>query len=66
MPSCYYFPNYKLALSVYVDDLTLSGPEVNHQKFREVLRKVIQLEDPASLTTVLGRGHINHDTEKAC
>ena len=61
LPSCFYFPSLRLALSVYVDDLTLSGPSANHSKFWEVLRKVVQLEDPAPLSQVLGRGHIKHD-----
>ena len=32
LPSCFYFPSLRLALSVYVDDLTLSGPSVSHSK----------------------------------
>ena len=32
-PSCFYVPKLQLALSVYVDDLTLSGPSANHSKF---------------------------------
>ena len=61
LPSCFYFPSLRLALSVYVDDLTFSGPSANHSKCWEVLRKVVQLEDPAPLSKVLGRGHIKHD-----
>ena len=30
-PSCFHFPSWNLALSVYVDDLTLSGPEKSRQ-----------------------------------
>ena len=45
-----------------MDDLTLSGPSIGHSKFCEVLRKVVQLEDPEPLSKVLGRGgHIKHD-----
>ena len=44
-----------------MDALALSGPNANHSKFWEVLRKVVQLEDPAPLSKVLGRGHIKHD-----
>ena len=61
LPSCFDFPSLRLALSVYVDDLALSGPRANHTKFWDVLRKVAQLEDPAPLSKVLGRGHIKHD-----
>ena len=61
LPSWFYFPSLQLALSVYLDDLTLSGPRANHFKFSDVLRRVVQLEDPAPLSKVLGRGHIKHD-----
>ena len=61
LPSCFYFPSLRLALSVYVDDLTFSGPSANHSKCWEVLRKFVQLEDPAPLSKVLGRGHIKHE-----
>ena len=33
LPSCFYYPSLRLALSVYVDDLTLPGPRANHSKF---------------------------------
>ena len=61
LPSCFYFPKLQLALSVYIDDLTLSGPSANHSKFWDVLQKKVQLEDPAPLSKVLGRGHVQHD-----
>ena len=57
-PSCFYFPSLGLALSVYVDDLTLSGPQKNHKIFWDTLRKSVQCEDPAPLTKVLGRNHL--------
>ena len=44
-----------------VDDLTWSGPRANHSKFRDVSRKVVQLEDPAPLSNVMGRCHTKHD-----
>ena len=50
LPSCYWFPEMQLALSVYVDDLTFSGPAENHEKFWELLRKKVQLEVPLPLT----------------
>ena len=46
LPSCYWFPGLKLALSVYVDDFTLSGPAESHEKFWGTLREKVQLEDP--------------------
>lgn len=61
-PSCYYFERLGLTMSVYVDDLTLSGPQQNHSPFWATLRQSIDLEDPAPLTKVLGRNHVNlHD-----
>ena len=53
-PSCFHFQSMSLALSVYVDDLTLSGPQNNHSKFWSTLQKRVQLEDPAELRKVLG------------
>ena len=60
-PSCFHFPALNLALSVYVDDLTLSGPKKNHSQFWSTLRKHVQLEDPAELSKVLGRNHVPQD-----
>ena len=60
-PSCFHFPSMSLALSVYVDDLTLSGPQKNHSKFWSTLQKHVQLEDPADLSKVLGRNHVTCD-----
>ena len=61
-PSCYYFEKFGLAMSVYVDDLTVSGPTQNHNKFWQMLRESIQLDDPAPSTKVLGRNHVKvHD-----
>ena len=59
LPSCCHFPRYGLSMAVYVDDLTLSGPKRNHNEFWSVLRKHVQLEDPAPLAKVLGRGHVS-------
>ena len=61
LPSCYWFPGLKLALSVYVDDFTLSGPAESHEKFWGILREKVQLEDPSPLDKVLGRGHCLHE-----
>ena len=60
-PSRFHFPSMSLALSVYVDDLTLSGPEKNHNKFWTTLQKHVQLEEPAELSKVLGRNHVMYD-----
>ena len=57
-PSCFHVPSMSLALGVYVDDLTLSGPQKNHSKFWSTLQKHVQLEEPAELSKVLGRNHV--------
>jgi len=60
-PSWFHFPSMSLALSVYVDDLTLSGPQKNQTKFWSTLQKHVQLEDPAELSKLLGRNHVSCD-----
>ena len=59
-PSSFWFPGPKLMLSVYVDDLLLSGPSGAHAKFWEDLRfgsKPVNTEDPEPLERFLGRTH---------
>ena len=60
-PSCFYFQSMHLALTVYVDDLTPSGPQNNHAKFWSALQKHVQLEDPAELSKVFGRNNVSRD-----
>ena len=47
-PGCFHFPSLGLALSVYVDDLTVSGPKKKHFQFCTTLRKYVQLEESRS------------------
>jgi len=59
-PSSFWFPDTKLMLSVYVDDLLLSGPAENHNKLWNQLRHgshPIHLEDAEPLDRFLGRNH---------
>ena len=56
-PSSFWFPESRLLLSVYVDDLLLSGPEGNHEGFWQKLRETIRLGDPEPLDRYLGRDH---------
>jgi hypothetical protein len=46
-----------LLLCVYVDDLTLAGPEHAHASFWERLTKQVDLEPPEPIGRVLGRHH---------
>ena len=59
-PSNFWFPDSKLLLTVYVDDLILSGPSKNHAAFWDSLRsgpRSIRIEDPEPLDRFLGRTH---------
>ena len=48
-----------MLLTVYVDDLLLSGPVGNHAGFWSALREIgkIKIEDPEILERFLGRRH---------
>ena len=54
-PSSYWFEGSKLFLTVYVDDLLLSGPEEKHEEFWNTLRKRIDLGEGEALDRFLGR-----------
>ena len=45
-------------LTLYVDDILLSGPQENHKQFWEMIQKHIEIEDPTPVDRVLGRRHI--------
>ena len=46
-----------MLLTVYVDDLMLSGPERNHEDFWKELVKEVNIEEPEALDRFLGRYH---------
>ena len=56
-PSCFWFPETKLLLSIYVDDLMLSGPSDQHTSFWDQLGKQVNIEPPEDLDRYLGRHH---------
>ena len=56
-PSTFWFADSKLMLTIYVDDLMLSGPEDAHEHFWKVLAEDVHLEDPEPLDRFLGRHH---------
>ena len=62
-PSSFWFPKTQMLLTVYVDDLLLSGPVANHDRFWESLGKHIDIEPPQELERFLGRHHdvVEHD-----
>ena len=57
-PSCFFFPLLKLLLTIYVDDLLLSGPEENHYPFWRTLEKSVKIEPEEDLHRYLGRHRI--------
>ena len=59
-PSNFWFVKEKLLLTVYVDDLLLSGPAQNHDGLWKRLREKpfpIALDDPEPLDRFLGRNN---------
>ena len=54
-PSAFWFADLRLLLTVYVDDLLLSGPEHRHAKTWEIIRRHVNLDPPEELDTFLGR-----------
>ena len=56
--SSFWFPAYKLLLTVYVDDLLLSGPIGNHASIWKALKEhPIKIDEPEVLSRFLGRTH---------
>ncbi|CAE7293066.1 GIP [Symbiodinium sp. CCMP2592] len=62
-PGNFRFPETKLLLSTYVDDLTLSGPQEEHQPFWDALCKVVDVEPPEPVYRILGRNHCTINAE---
>ena len=56
-PSTFFFKERNLLLTVYVDDLLLSGSIASHTPFWEELGKVIEIEDIGDLGRFLGSHH---------
>ena len=58
-PSCFWFPKTRMFMSVYVDDLLLSGPEKHHDALWKQLKGAgIKIEDPEPVDRFLGRTHL--------
>ena len=62
-------PKLRLLLTVYVDDLLLSGPVENHEKFWQMITDKnvgsIRVEDPEPLDRFLGRKHVTLSSKSA-
>lgn len=46
-----------LLLTLYVDDMILSGPTKAHVSFWQKIQKFIEIEEPTPVSRVLGRNH---------
>ena len=60
-PSNFWFEETRLLLTVYVDDLLLSGPIANHNQFWRSLQTgeiPIKIDPPELLDRFLGRKHV--------
>ena len=56
--SCYYHKETRMYMTVYVDDIRLSGPEQNFAKLWESLRKTgLRLDPPVEFEQYLGCHH---------
>ena len=62
--STYWFEDQRLLLSLYVDDVLLSGPSDKHAQFWDLLQKHLEIEEPSPADRVLGRKHLlSHDAD---
>ena len=57
-PSNFWFEERRLLLTVYVDDLLLSGPIESQAEVWRMIRSKVDVEDPEPLDRYLGRTHI--------
>ena len=64
--SCFWHPELKLFLVVYVDDFKLSGPAENLERGWKLIRSGIRTEDPSELGLYLGCKHIQCEAAKLC
>ena len=55
--SSYYLKQFRLLLTLYVDDMIVSGPESEHKKLWDLIGKEIEIEPPTPVDRVLGRNH---------
>ena len=54
-PGNFWFPRQGLMLSTYMDDLTLSGPQEEHEAFWAELTSLLDVEPPEPVYRVFGR-----------
>ena len=56
--STFWFPKQRQLLTVYVDDLLLSGPAEHQDQVWAMIRSKVDTEDPEPLDRYLGRTHV--------
>ena len=62
--SSYWFEKSKLLLTLYVDDMILSGPSTSHKSFWDELQKHLEIEEPTKVERILGRKREMFSDEK--
>ena len=55
--STYFIRESGLLLTLYIDDMVVSGPENQHKSFWEKVQKQIEIEEPSPVDRILGRHH---------
>ena len=67
-PSNFWVSKYKLLLTLYVDDIIVSGEARNHAEFWKELQKYLELDPQCDVERVLGREHriSRSPTETTC
>ena len=56
--SSYWFAKHRQLLTVYVDDLLLSGPVETQHEVWNLIRSKVETEEPEPLDRYLGRTHV--------
>ena len=62
--SSYWFPKEKLLMTLYVDDMLLSGPQEAHEGFWRELAKHLEFDEPTPVDRILGRTGRKHEANR--